>query len=286
MENPDKVGQDDPSQTPDWFAQNAPTQDPSTQTPPDTAGAGLTGDAYYRSIYPTPKDYLLGVLGGYGANAPRGGWSQLLGEVNRIYGLGTGQQAVYDASKGTYGAFGLPQGYISYNDGNWTWTDRGPDSGSGAPISSGTIGDLVAPYTTTFKQFTQPGGGGYIPFQTKPFTLPSGQDVLNQDPGYQFRLGQGEQALQQSAAAKGLLNTGGTLKDILNYGQSAASQEYQDAANRAFNVWGANAGLDTSLNSALWNQYLQNYNVFTGNQNNAFDKLYKQETLGASTAGA
>jgi hypothetical protein len=52
------------------------------------------------------------------------------------------------------------------------------------------------------------------------------------DPGYAFRLEQGMKALQNSAAAKGLLGSGTTLKGITDYGQGAASQEYTNAFNR------------------------------------------------------
>lgn len=55
---------------------------------------------------------------------------------------------------------------------------------------------------------------------------------FQQDPSYQWRLQQGEKALQASAAAKGLLGTGQGLRDITDYGQNAASQEYQAAYNR------------------------------------------------------
>ena len=59
----------------------------------------------------------------------------------------------------------------------------------------------------------------------------SGQDVYD-DPSYQFRLQQGQDAIQSSAAAKGGLLTGATLKTLQNYGQDAASQEYGNAYNR------------------------------------------------------
>lgn len=52
------------------------------------------------------------------------------------------------------------------------------------------------------------------------------------DPGYAFRLDQGMKALQSSAAAKGLLSSGSTLKGITDYGQGLASQEYGNAYNR------------------------------------------------------
>jgi hypothetical protein len=92
-------------------------------------------------------------------------------------------------------------------------------------------------------------GGGYQTnggaFQTNapqfnytPFTAPKPEDVLS-DPSYQFRVEQGQKMLQGSAAAKGLTRTGGTLQDLVNYGQQAASDEYGNAYNRALSTWGA-----------------------------------------------
>jgi len=52
------------------------------------------------------------------------------------------------------------------------------------------------------------------------------------DPGYAFRLSEGMKGLQNSAAAKGLLSSGSTLKGITDYGQNMASQEYGNAYNR------------------------------------------------------
>lgn len=54
----------------------------------------------------------------------------------------------------------------------------------------------------------------------------------NADPSYNFRFNEGMKALQNSAAARGGLLSGNTLKGITNYGQEAASQEYQNAFNR------------------------------------------------------
>jgi hypothetical protein len=53
-----------------------------------------------------------------------------------------------------------------------------------------------------------------------------------QDPGYQFRLSEGMKGLERSAAARGGLLSGGTLKGIQRYGQDMASQEYTNAFNR------------------------------------------------------
>jgi hypothetical protein len=55
---------------------------------------------------------------------------------------------------------------------------------------------------------------------------------LTLDPSYQFRLDQGNRALQNSAAARGMIGSGQNAADIINYNQGAASQEYQAAYNR------------------------------------------------------
>lgn len=52
------------------------------------------------------------------------------------------------------------------------------------------------------------------------------------DPGYQFRLKEGEKAIQRSAAARGNLMSGGTMKALAQYGQGMASQEYSNAYGR------------------------------------------------------
>jgi hypothetical protein len=61
----------------------------------------------------------------------------------------------------------------------------------------------------------------------------TGADLLaNQDPGYGFRLAEGQKALERSAAARGGLLSGGTGKALTSYGQQMGSQEYQNAYNR------------------------------------------------------
>ena len=82
----------------------------------------------------------------------------------------------------------------------------------------------------------------------------------NMDPAYQFDLQQGQQAIQRSAAATGQLMSGGTLKDLTNYAQGMASNEYQNSYNRAFNT-------------------------FSYNQNNAFNRLASLTGMGQVGTG-
>jgi len=61
---------------------------------------------------------------------------------------------------------------------------------------------------------------------------PFGMDQFQADPGYAFRLSEGQKALERSAAARGGLVSGGALKAATRYGQDMGSQEYQNAFNR------------------------------------------------------
>jgi hypothetical protein len=68
----------------------------------------------------------------------------------------------------------------------------------------------------------------------------TGQVDLTQDPGYAFRLSEGQKALDRSAAARGGLISGGALKAAQRFGQDLGSQEYQNAYNRALTGYNAN----------------------------------------------
>jgi hypothetical protein len=61
---------------------------------------------------------------------------------------------------------------------------------------------------------------------------PFGMDQFQADPGYAFRMSEGMKGLERSAAARGGLLSGATLKGIQRYGQDLGSQEYMNAFNR------------------------------------------------------
>lgn len=55
-------------------------------------------------------------------------------------------------------------------------------------------------------------------------------------PGYQFRFNEGQRAVDSSGAAKGMLMSGGTLKDLTRFGQGVAAADYNDQFNRLMAV--------------------------------------------------
>jgi hypothetical protein len=70
------------------------------------------------------------------------------------------------------------------------------------------------------------------------------------DPSYEWRFKEGQKALERSAASKGTLLTGGTLKALAAYGQGLASTEFGNIFNRNYQIAGlglnaAQAGAQT-----------------------------------------
>lgn len=71
------------------------------------------------------------------------------------------------------------------------------------------------------------------------FTMPTLADVRNA-PGYQFQMEQGNQAINNSAAAKGGLLSGATLKDLLSFSQGLADTTYGNQFDRALTTFKTN----------------------------------------------
>lgn len=119
---------------------------------------------------------------------------------------------------------------------------------------------------------------------------------LQMDPSYQFRLQQGQSALENSAAARGGMLSGNALRALSDYGQNTASQEYGNVANRLAGLAGVgqgtaqylgNAGMNTGAsvgaNQVMAGQarasgYMGRYNAI----NNGLEQIFK---LGGMAAG-
>ena len=67
------------------------------------------------------------------------------------------------------------------------------------------------------------------------------------DPGYAFRLAEGQKALDRQAAARGGLISGGALKAATRFGQDMGSQEYQSAYNRALTGYNTDVARENQL---------------------------------------
>jgi hypothetical protein len=147
----------------------------------------------------------------------------------RMYQQGQQNQAPYLQAGGTALAalqsglgLGRSQGLPSVTPGGGGTTTTGATNPDGTPASYGLTNYGPASADTNAAADAYAGK----------FTETFKPNDLYTDPSYQWRLTQGTQNLNSSAAARGMLGSGQNLKDITNYGQEAASQEYQNAYNR------------------------------------------------------
>lgn len=111
-----------------------------------------------------------------------------------------------------------------------------------------------------------PGQGLLTPW-TQQFQAPTAEEAAK-TPGYQFQLKQGEDALQNSAAARGGLLSGGTLAGMNQYAQGLASENYQNVFNNSLT------------------QYQNAYQSFLNNQNNTYQRLMGVSGQGLQAANS
>jgi hypothetical protein len=129
--------------------------------------------------------------------------------------------------------------------------------------------------------------------------------ALESDPGYQFRLQQGTQGLDRSAASRGMLLSGAQLQGLSKFNQGLASEELGNAYNRAAGVSDAARGASTNLANLyqqrgtglgnlatgqatqVGNLTSNTTNALTGiSQNNTANQVQAQQALGQARGSA
>lgn len=150
--------------------------------------------------------------------------------------------------------------------------DAGTFNSNGAPVGAttnqgGTGQVAVNPNATSSTNAATPGGFGSLAQNFgEQWQAPTGVTEVN-DPGYQFRINQGLQSVQNSAAARGKLVSGDTAKALNDYAQNSASGEFQNVYNRSLN------------------DYTTRYNAFNQDQNTQFNRFATLSGLGQTAAG-
>lgn len=93
-------------------------------------------------------------------------------------------------------------------------------------------GQALQPYQANYNQGQQGAGAlANLLGLNGPVGSQSALTQLQTTPGYQFSLGQGNNAINAAAAANGTLNSGNQLTALANYGQGLAGNTYQSAVS-------------------------------------------------------
>lgn len=113
--------------------------------------------------------------------------------------------------------------------------------------------------------------------------IAAGPGEFKEDPGYQFRLAQGNKQLTANAAATGNLASGRTLKALTEYGQDYASNEYDKFINRFYQSltpYQSLAGLGQTTATNMGGQAIATGNSIAANERgagNALASIYGQQ---------
>jgi hypothetical protein len=193
----------------------------------------------------------------------------IFGAVGQVAGsaiqAGAAETAASDQLQAAQQAIALQQSEF-----NTTQTNEAPWLAAGGTalgqLTQGTApgGSLVTPYGATYQT-------------PAAFVAPTGVTEQN-DPGYQFQLQQGEQALARGAAASGGAFSGGTMQALTRYGQNQAQSDYQNVYNNAL------AGYQTNVNTGL-NAYNTQFNAYNTAQTNQYNRLASLAGLGQTAVG-
>ena len=188
-------------------------------------------------------------------NAPYGG-------AGMPYGLGDAY-----VPQGTFGGFNPP----GYGDatGNLGFDGR-PDqvaTGGGVMPTGGALGG---------------GTGGTMPQgQTAQQAANDAFDIFRNSTGYEFRRGEGLDAVNSGYAGAGILQSGAAMRGITEYGQNFASNEFGNYMNALGTQQAVGAGAASSLAGVGQNYASQ---VINSNNANAANQMNAQLARGNNNA--
>lgn len=147
-------------------------------------------------------------------------------------------------------------------------------SGGGASSSANPFGASV-PTVSTSNRF----GAGLSDTESRLRALLDNPDSVKQSAAYKFRVGQGQEALQRSLGAKGLLNSGNRLMELIKYGQDMGSQEYDAQAGRLGSLLGNYTGGYTADKNANTSRFAAESSAWNTAQGNADTNRYRMGSL-------
>lgn len=98
-------------------------------------------------------------------------------------------------------------------------------------------------------------------YETRLRQLLDNPDSIQNTGAYKFRFDQGQQAVERSAAARGMTGSGNVLAELAKYGQGMASQAYDTEADRLGTLSGQQKNYLLGLRSAATNDYTAKANA-------------------------
>lgn len=219
------------------------------------AGGYVTGGGL-GDVAGTPLDQASGVVGAQGPTQGTG----IVGSITRNIpsGITSALTGGFTEDKGGLGGLGDLKSYIKpvaslyggYQN-NQALSDAEKELLAGNNQAAGVLNPYVQSGTAANNQLSAALAAGFNPGD------------LTSDPGYQFRLQEGQKGLDRSLAASGMSQSGRAIKAAQQYSQGLASTEYGDAYQR----WLANNGQLQTASNAGQNAATNVGNIYSNSGN-------------------
>lgn len=156
----------------------------------------------------------------------------------------------------TAGSNAVKAGYDAITQSNTAINSGLDKANQGITDAQGNVKNIYDTETSMLQPYQAAGLQSLNKLQSSAGTFQFNPADLQNDPGYQFQLQQGLKALGNSAATRGMLQSGATLKNTEQYAQGLAGTSYTNAYNRALSTYNTNqqglqslASLGTTANS-------------------------------------
>lgn len=150
--------------------------------------------------------------------------------------------------------------------------------------ANSTLQQLMAQINGTYSPYVQSGVQGSTGLQNYAASNPQfnfdPSKYINSD-AYNFQLGQGQHAIENTASSRGLGQSGAALKELTQYGQGLASTYYNNAFNQA------QSQFETNQNTTLQNlqALIQSGQFGASGTSNATQNLGGQQAANTLASG-
>jgi hypothetical protein len=273
-----------------WIAQ--PIAAPAAAAPPPTAPPATNAPAVEPNPYrePDANPYVPAAAAPAAPPAPntvdafqawatpRYGRAATPAELDQIRtgaGISGGVNGVWSPEE-----FGKAQTYADTLASQQGWPGAAAPGSPSAPGGESYFPEFTPPTYEKFPEFQAPAPFSYDAFSYQPFKAPTLEDA-QKEPGYAFARDEGLKGVEASAAARGMLRTGGSLKDLFSWGNKFAEQNYGNVYNRAADTYDRNAGMAFDVWGANRDNAAANYATNYGISRDTWDRGAEQHLLKA-----
>jgi len=138
-----------------------------------------------------------------------------------------------------------------------------------------------------YGKLAQPAYKEFTPYdKPAPEFTPFGMEQFEASPDYNFRIDEGNKAMDRAGAARGNFYSGAALKDAARFGSNLAASEYDASRNRYNQDYNTDYGRYVDDRNFYNQDFNTGYNQATNNDDTLFNRFATLSGRGSSAAGS